>query len=166
MDRGEQNSFLSEHYAEAMRYMDNAKDTLKKAVKEDYGYYKDKKYVKSACGIAYLGVLVALDAWLILKGVNMPGKKKHKSIEFYMSNLARLDKKLMTVMDTLYSILHIDGYYGGITNIKAIALGFELAYEIIEKIKPEDFVPVRETRAQGMKRTLNNLMISFAVMFR
>ena len=166
MDREEQNSFLSEHYAEAMRYMDNAKDTLKKAVKEDYGYYRDRKYVKSACGIAYLGVLVALDAWLILKSVNMPGKKKHKSIEFYMSNLARLDRKLMAVMDTLYSILHIDGYYGGITNVKAIALGFELAYEIIEKIKPEVFVPVRETRAQGMKRALNNLMVSFAVMFR
>ena len=47
--------------AEAMRYIDNAKDILRhKAQKED-GYYQDKKYVKMAGHTAYLGVLLALD---------------------------------------------------------------------------------------------------------
>jgi len=166
MNKEEQNVFLSKEYAEAVRYMDNANDVLKKAIKEDHGHYRDKKYVKSACGVAYLGVLVALDAWFKLKGVQMPRKNKQKSIEFYMSNLAALDKKLMAYMDTAYHILHIDGYYGGVTNIKIIDAGFEEANKIIDKIKPETFVPVKETRAQGVKRMLNNLLVSFAATVR
>ena len=47
----EQQELREKSYAEAIRYMDNAKETLKKAGKEDY-FYKDKKYVSSACGIA------------------------------------------------------------------------------------------------------------------
>jgi len=39
-------------YQEALRYLQNAKDTLLKAGK-DGGLYKDKKYVKAASGIAY-----------------------------------------------------------------------------------------------------------------
>jgi len=166
MDIDEQNRFLSEHYAEAIRYMDNAKDALKKTVKEDYGYYKDRKYVKSACGIAYLGVLTALDAWLVLKGVSGVGKGRRKSIEFYMSNLAKLDKKMASFMDTAYNVLHLEGYYSGERRIKVIEQGFEAAYDIIEKIKPNVFVPVKETRAQGAERVLNNLMISFGMALR
>jgi len=163
MDIDEQNRFLSEHYTEAIRYMDNAKDVLKKAVREDDRYYKDKKYVKSACGIAYLGVLVALDAWLKLKDVPEPGKGKHKNIEFYESNIAKIDKKLLNSVETVYSILHLEGYYRKERRIKIIEEGFDAAYEIIEKIKPEVFVPVEETRAQGIKRALNNLFVSFAL---
>ena len=44
---------------EALRYIDNAKETLKKAQKEN-GIYKDKKYVRSASGTAYLGAIIAL----------------------------------------------------------------------------------------------------------
>jgi len=166
MDREEQNVFLSEHYAEAIRYMDNAKDTLKKTVKRDDGYYKDRKYVKSACGIAYLGVLIALDAWLAVKDVHDAGKNRRKSIEFYMSNLAKLDKKMVDYMNTAYNVLHLEGYYGKETRVKTIETGFDAAYDIIDKIKPETIVPVKETRAQGVKRAFNNLLPSFAVMFR
>ena len=83
-----------------------------------------------------------------------------------MSNIARTDKKLASIMDDAYRILHLYGYYDGIRNAKVIGLGFDAAYEIIEKIKPEHFVPVKETRTQGFKRVLNNLLISAAVMFR
>jgi hypothetical protein len=166
MDRAEQNAYLSAEYAEANRYMDNAKETLKKSDKANHGHYMDKKYVKSACGIAYLAVLVALDAWLKLKGVQTPNKKRHKSIEFYMSNLAQLDGKMKDYMNTAYDILHLEGYYRGETRIKAIEAGFDAAYDIINQIKPEQFVEVKETRGQGLKRVLNNLLISAAVMFR
>jgi hypothetical protein len=71
----EQNVFLSKEYAEAVRYMDNAEETLKRAEKQDYGYYRDEKYVRTACGTAYLGVLIALDAWLLMKGAEFTGKK-------------------------------------------------------------------------------------------
>jgi len=166
MDRDEQNEFLSKWYAEANRYMDNAKEALKKAIKDDDGFYKDDKYVKSACGIAYLGVLVAVDKWLTLKGVEEPGKGKHKKIEFYTHNVAQIDNKLLNRLNTAYNILHLEGYYRGEKRIKIIDEGFNMAYEIIDKIKPETFVPVKETRAQMVKRTLNNLLVSFAVMFR
>jgi len=161
----EQNLFLSKEYAEAMRYMDNAKEVLQKA-KKDGNNYIDKKYIKMACGTAYNGVLLALDAWFVMKGIPEPDKRKHKSIKYYMSNIAQIDKKLVADMDVVYDILHLEGYYRGITNIKIIATGFELAYDIIERIKPEHPVEVKETRAQGMKRALNNLLLSFAVMFK
>ena len=47
----EQNAIKEKAYNEALRYISNAKDTLKKAKKEGR-YYEDAKYVKSACGIA------------------------------------------------------------------------------------------------------------------
>lgn len=50
-------------YDEAMRYMENARKTLKGAGKED-GEYSDVKYVQTASGTAYLGVLIALDEYL------------------------------------------------------------------------------------------------------
>ena len=166
MDREQQNIFLSAEYAEANRYMDNAKDALNKADKLDYGYYKDKKYVKSACGIAYLAVLVALDAWLRLKGIPEPSKKTRKTINYYLSTIAELDNKMVSFLNTAYDILHLEGYYRGEMSIKIIEGGFDAAYKIIDKIKPEQFVEVKETKGQGFKRVLNNLLISAAVMFR
>jgi len=81
-------------YAEAMRYMENAKELLQKSSKED-GYYEDKKYVRISCGTAYHGVLIALDAFLLLKGVTLPkGKGKRKSIEFYTMHIGEYDCKI------------------------------------------------------------------------
>jgi len=162
----EQNAFLSAGYAEAVRYMDNAKDTLRKAEKQDHGWYKDEKYVRSACGIAYLGVLVALDAWLTLKGVQIPNKRKHPTIDFYEDSVAKLDKKMLDYLQSAYNILHLEGYYRRERSVKVIGSGFDIAYEIIEKIKPENPVDVPETRGDKVKRVWNKMMISLAVMFR
>ncbi len=57
----EQKAIKLESYREAMRYLDNAKETLQKA-REEGRIYKDVKYVRSAAGIAYSGALLALDA--------------------------------------------------------------------------------------------------------
>jgi len=144
MSNEEQQIFLKKEYNEAIRYMDNAKETLQKA-KKDGNYYTDKKYVSTACGTAYKGILLALDAWFVLKGIPKPSKKQRKSIEYYMSNITKIDKKLVASLHSAYNILHLDGYYDGITNVKIIADGFEVAYEIIEKIKPEDAETAQET---------------------
>jgi len=162
----EQNAFLSAEYAESIRYMNNAKETLKRAEKQDDGWYKDGKYVKSACGIAHLGVLVALDAWLKLKEVPEPSQKKRKSIGYYTDNIAKIDNKLLAILKTEYDILHLSGYYDGVCRVKVIEDGFDLAYEIIERIKPEVFVEVRDTRGAKVKRVWDRLLISLAVMFR
>jgi tetratricopeptide (TPR) repeat protein len=161
----EQNVFLVAEYAEAMRYMDNAKETLQKAEKQDDGHYKDEKYVKSACGIAYLGVLRALDAWLVMKGIEFSSKKRQKSIEFYEYTIARLDKKMLSNLKSAYGALHLAGYYHGATGIGTIKDGFDNAYEIIDKIKPENPIDVPETRGDKAKRILNRMMISLSVTF-
>lgn len=129
----DQEKIKTKYYTEAIRYMDNAKETLKKAGKEDR-FYIDKKYVKTACGTAYNAVLLALDAYLLLKGIEKT--KGRKSIEFYEEAISRVDKKLLNYVDGAYNNLHLAGYYDGNRDSKIISAGFELAYAIIDKIKP------------------------------
>ncbi len=121
------------YYNEAIRYMENARETLKKAGKEDR-FYVDKKYVKTACGIAYNGVLTALDGYLLLKGIEK--KKGRKSIEYYQDTISGIDKKLLNYINSAYEILHLSGYYDGNRDARVIAEGFDLAYSIIGRIKP------------------------------
>jgi uncharacterized protein (UPF0332 family) len=133
MSTEEQSDIKTRFYNEAMRYMDNAEDTLKKARKEGK-FYDDEKYVKTACGTAYNGVLKALDGYLLLK--NTPAKKGRKSIEYYQSNISKWDKKLNVELKAAYDILHLSGYYDGITRVPVIRDGFDLAYTIISRIQP------------------------------
>jgi hypothetical protein len=129
----EQDKIKSEYYEEAIRYMENAKETLKKAGKED-DFYKDDKYVKTACGIAYNAVLKALDGYLLLREVKRP--KGRKSIEYYRDNISKIDRRLMLFLNNAYMTLHLDGYYDGNVSVDTINSGFKSAYLIIDKIKP------------------------------
>ena len=129
----EQQALKNTYYNEAIRYMDNARDTLKKAGKEGRDYLDDK-YVKSACGIAYSGVLKALDGYLKLKEA---GKGKgRKSIEFYQEQVGKIDKKLGADLHNAYAILHLAGYYDGVTSVATIQEGFRYAEDIIKRIAP------------------------------
>jgi hypothetical protein len=40
------------------------------------------------------------------------------------------------MLHSVYGVLHLDGYYDGITSVKVITAGIEEAYNIIDKIKP------------------------------
>jgi hypothetical protein len=120
-------------FKEAMRYVDNANETLKLAGK-DGKFYDDEKYVKSACGIAYLGILKALDFLFDIKGV--PKKKGRKSIEYYQINLSGIDKKLLNSLNSAYTILHLDGYYSGYKKIEVIKSGFDDVISVITALKP------------------------------
>ena len=131
----EQQQTKEEYYNEAMRYMDNAKEYLKSAKKAG-NFYHDPKYVRTACGTAYNGVLIALDCFLILKGIHKPTGKEGKSIEYYQRNIAKLDKKILDYLDSAYKILHLSGYYDGIKDVSVVSAGFKHANTIIEKIKP------------------------------
>jgi hypothetical protein len=129
----DQENYRQEYYNEALRYMQNAEEELKSAKKEGK-YYQDDKYVKTACGTAYNGVLKALDGLFLLRGFKKP--KNRRSIEFYRDHLAKFDKKMLNELNTAYNVLHLDGYYDGITSVKIIQGGFDVAYDIIERIKP------------------------------
>ena len=132
----EQQTLKEKYYSEAMRYMDNAKEYLKNANKEG-DIYQDSKYVRTACGTAYSGLLIAMDGFFVLKGFHTSNSKKvRKSIEYYQKNVGQLDRKMLNNLDIAYKILHLSGYYDGITDAVVIKRGFDLAYEIIEKIKP------------------------------
>ena len=137
----EQQKLKEKYYGEAMRYMENAKGYLQNA-KKDGKYYSDPKYVKTACGTAYSGVLVALDGFLSLKGVEKPKGKNRKSIEYYHDNIAKLDRKMLNYLNSVYKILHLSGYYDGIEDAVVIKRGFDEAYKIIGKIKPTNGVAV------------------------
>jgi hypothetical protein len=134
----EQQELKQKSYTEAMRYMSNAKETLQKAKKENK-YYQDRKYVRTACGTAYNGVLIALDTYFMLKDVELP-KKKRRSIDFYTRNISKIDGKMTKYLDVVYDVLHIGGYYDGNLNAIVINEGFDAAYEIISKIKPQELV--------------------------
>ena len=129
----EQQELNEKSYREAIRYMDNAKGYLKQAQK-DGNIYRDPKYVKTACGTAYSGVLVALDGFLKSKGIKE--SKVRKTCEYYQYNLAKLDKKMLDHYICSYQILHLSGYYDGAQKVDVIKSGFEDANAIIEKIKP------------------------------
>ena len=116
-----------------MRYIDNARLQLHQAGEEDK-FYVDEKYVKSACGIAYSGILKGLDFLFEIKGV--PKKKGRKSIEYYQSHLASLDRKLLNYFNNAYRVLHLNGYYEGETKINTIETGFDSALSIIDSLKP------------------------------
>ena len=131
----EQQQTKEKYFCKAMRYMDNAKECLTKAKKEN-GFYQDKKYVRMACGTAYSGLLVALDGFFILKGFHKPTAKERKSIEYYQSNITKIDKKMLNTLNSAYKILHLWGYYDGAENATVVKSGFDEAYKIIEKIKP------------------------------
>ena len=135
MSTEEQKEAKEKYYGEAMRYMDNAGDCLKKAKKEGK-FYNDPKYVKMACGTAYSGILVALDGFLLLKGIAKPKGKQRKSIDYYQSNIAKIDKKMLDYFNSAYEILHLWGYYDGIGNVNVVKEGFDLANSLINKIKP------------------------------
>ena len=120
-------------YLEAMRYIDNAKSQLKQSGKEGY-FYSDDKYVKTACGTAYSGALKALDFFFDIRKVEK--QRGRKSIEYYRTILGKMDNKLLKHLNTAYNVLHLDGYYEGITDIKVIDAGFENAIAIVNILKP------------------------------
>jgi hypothetical protein len=49
-----------------------------------------------------------------------------------------LDKSLLRDLNSAYNILHLEGYYEGILRADVIKSGFDMAYEIIDHIKPPD----------------------------
>ena len=138
MTQQEQQHLKQKSYAEAMRYMANAKDYLKTAGKDerDESHYKDKKYVRTACGTAYNGVLEALTTYLRLKNPSAFETNERKTIDFYRRHLAKDNKKILNALESAYRTLHISGYYEGEEDSKIIKHGFQRAKEIINLIKP------------------------------
>jgi len=122
---------------EAIRYLENAKEILGKSPIED-NRYADVKYVKSACGVAYLGVLKAIDEYLLKRGLSK--KELPKKIEEYekalQKHLSIHNGKLTKEFSTLYDELHIAGYYrGNLHHVDAVKSILKAAKAFIDKVK-------------------------------
>jgi uncharacterized protein (UPF0210 family) len=121
---------------EAHRYFDNVKENLQKAEKED-GYYKDDKYVRTASGIAYLGLIMIVQKILDFHG--KPKAKKNEDVYYYQEHLGSINKKLLVHFNTGYNELHLNGYYRGEKKVSSIQSGME-EYEYflneLDKISP------------------------------
>jgi hypothetical protein len=99
---------------EALRYLNNAKEILKKAPREGR-VYTDIKPVREACSTAYLAVLIGIDEYLLKHGLTE--KELPKSVDGYRQMLRKYvsvhNGKLFREFESLYHGLHIAGYYRG-----------------------------------------------------
>lgn len=121
---------------EPLRYIANARETLRKSAIED-GRYADEKYVKSACGIAYLGVLKAIDQYLLKRGVTR--KELPKKVEEYEKALRKfaspMNGKLLRSFNDIYDELHIAGYYrGNLHRVDVVKAALAGAEEFIKRL--------------------------------
>ncbi len=123
---------------EALRYLNNAREILKSAPVEN-GTYIDVKPVREACGTAYLAVLMAIDEYLLKKG--MSKKDLPRSVDAYRRALQKYltvhDGKLRREFEALYEALHIAGYYrGNLYLVDMIKDALKAARSFIDKIGP------------------------------
>ena len=122
--------------ADAIRYINNAKEILKKS-KVVEGYYTDLKYVKSAFGILYLGILKAIDDFLFKRGVEeitLP-KKIEEYMKYFKKYGSPYDGKLIKEFESLYKEVHIAGYYRSLlSSVKVVKDIFEESEKFIKKL--------------------------------
>lgn len=121
---------------EPQRYLNNAKEILKKVPIEN-NIYTYVKPVREAFGTAYLAVLEAVNDYLMKKGVVR--KELPKSIDSYRNalqkHIAVHDGKLMREFEMLYDTLHIAGYYRAlIYNVDMVKDALKAARSFIEKL--------------------------------
>jgi uncharacterized protein (UPF0332 family) len=121
---------------EALRYLQNAKEILRSAPIED-NIYSDVKPVQEACGVTYLAVLKAIDAYLLKKGVDE--KDLPQSVDGYREMLRKYamvyDGRLLKGFEALYRELHIAGYYRGLLiDVDMVRAALKAAKTFIEKI--------------------------------
>jgi hypothetical protein len=117
--------------------MENASEILRTKAKKKDRYYGDEKYVRMACATAYNALLLATETFLEMKGKSIQLKRGSRtSVKDFKKNLAEVDSKVLNDFNTSYQILHLDGYYDGVTNYNVIKEGMDSAIQIINKIKP------------------------------
>ena len=116
---------------EALRYVDNAKTLLKEKGELDpeTHSYTDRKYVKMAGNTLWNGVLLILDAVFHVR----KNKKTRPDITDYQKAIVNRDKKLLSLVNNGYNILHLSMGYDGILNKTVCDEGVSIANEIINR---------------------------------
>ncbi|MBO6027187.1 MAG: DUF5618 family protein [Bacteroidales bacterium] len=116
---------------EARRYVQNAKDILNQNGKLDteFQFYKDRKYVRMAGNTLWNGVLLILDAVFHVK----TDERNRPDIRDYQKAVAARDRKLLTLVNTGYDVMHLSmGYDGNLVRDNSL-WGFRIANDIIDR---------------------------------
>ncbi|MBF0337287.1 MAG: DUF5618 family protein [Nitrospirae bacterium] len=121
---------------EALRYLENARETLRNTQIEN-NIYLDKKPVREACATAYLAVLEAINDALIKKGLT--SKQLPRKVETYrialQEHLSIKNGKLLREFNNLYDLLHIAGYYQGLLyDVQVVKDTLKAAERFIKKV--------------------------------
>ena len=121
---------------ESLRYLQNARQILRKAHREGH-IYTDIKPVREACGTAYLAVLEAINEYLLAKGFTK--KELPSSVQAYQQTLRKYlgihNGKLHKEFDMLYDALHLAGYYRGwLSDVEMVRDALNAAQQFIEKL--------------------------------
>lgn len=116
---------------EACRYVDNARDILRNNENYDPSTrsYDDKKYVRAAGHYLWHAVMLALDSVFQVRA----DRRTRVDIEAYREAIRKRDRKLLTLMNNAYIILHLHMGYDGILAKDSCDTGFQVTNDIIER---------------------------------
>ena len=117
--------------AEARRYVDNARETLKEKgeLNLETKRYEDDKYVRAAGSYLWLGVLMALDGVFHVR----EDRRTRVNIEAYQEAVFKRDLKLLSWLVDGYNIIHLNMNYDGVSNKTLCDSGFQIANRIIDR---------------------------------
>ena len=117
--------------AEARRYVDNARTTLKEKgeLNLETKRYEDDKYVRAAGSYLWLGVLMALDAVFHVR----KDRRTRVDINAYLDAVGERDRKLLDYVNDGYDVMHLYMMYDGIQVKDVCDSGFRLANTIIDR---------------------------------
>ena len=117
--------------AEARRYVENAKETLREKGELDAELraYQDDKYVRAAGNYLWLGVLKALDAVFDVR----TDHRTRVNVNNYLEAIGKRDRKLLCLVDDGYKVMHLSMNYDGVQSKDLCDMGFRLATQIIDR---------------------------------
>ncbi|GAB4204078.1 MAG: hypothetical protein Fur0023_11550 [Bacteroidia bacterium] len=115
-------------------YLQNAKNTLKEHAGKNGEFYQYPKYVRAAGHLAYMGVLVALDALMEKENIQI---KHRKDVNDYRRFVASKNRKILNYFNEAYNYLHLLMGYDGSLLINTSKEGLKLATEIIEWVEKQ-----------------------------
>ena len=117
--------------AEARRYVENAKETLREKGELDTELraYQDDKYVRAAGNYLWLGVLKALDAVFDVR----TDHRTRVNVNNYLETIGKRDRKLLCLVDDGYKVMHLSMNYDGVQSKDLCDSGFRLANDIIDR---------------------------------
>lgn len=116
---------------EARRYVDNAHKTLKdnENYDPDTRCYDDKKYVRSAGHYLWHAVMLALDSVFHVR----EDRRTRVDVDAYREAVRKRDRKLLTLLNASYQVLHLSMGYDGTLAKASCDAGFQITNDIIDR---------------------------------